>query len=95
MSGMRRKDCHVRSEGSAPIINGLPSRLPDIDPEETSEWLASMDAVLREYGPQRARYLMLRLIEHARIRQVGVPALSATDYVNTIPLERGAVVPRR
>ncbi len=78
----------MRSEGSAPIFNGLPTNLPDIDPEETTEWLASMDHVLEESGTQRARYLMLRLLEHARIKQVGVPSLVTTDYVNTIPLEQ-------
>src|SRR6059036_1045377 len=30
---------------------------------------------------------MLKLLERARERQVGVPALRSTDYVNTIPAE--------
>src|SRR3954449_13635205 len=29
----------VAREESGPILNGLPSQLPDIDPEETQEWL--------------------------------------------------------
>jgi len=70
------------------ITDGLPSQLPDIDPEETGEWLESLDGVLGSGGPQRARYLMLRLLERARERGVGVPALRSTDYVNTIPPER-------
>ena len=81
----------MRNANFAPIINGLPSNLPDIDPAETSEWLQSMDAVLDESGTQRARYLMLRLLEHARTKQVGVPSLTTTDYINTIPLDRGRV----
>ncbi|WP_068428293.1 pyruvate dehydrogenase (acetyl-transferring), homodimeric type [Piscicoccus intestinalis] len=78
----------MRREDTAPIINGLPSNLPDIDPEETEEWLGSMEAVIEESGTQRARYLMLRLLEQARVRQVGVPSLRTTAYVNTIPLEQ-------
>ena len=70
------------------IRDGLAAYLPDIDPEETSEWLDSFDAVLDAAGQQRARYLMLRLLERARERRVGVPALTSTDYVNTIPTER-------
>ncbi|HEX3590366.1 MAG TPA: pyruvate dehydrogenase (acetyl-transferring), homodimeric type [Pseudonocardiaceae bacterium] len=70
------------------IRDGLASHLPDIDPEETGEWLDSFDAVLDAAGQQRARYLMLRLLERARERRVGVPALTSTDYVNTIPTER-------
>ena len=78
----------MRRADSAPILNGLPSNLPDIDPAETQEWLESMDAVLDESGTQRARYLLLRLLEHARTKQVGVPSLTTTDYINTIPLEQ-------
>ena len=70
------------------ITDGLPSQLPDIDPEETREWTQSLDAAIDADGRQRARYLMLRLLERARERQVGVPALRSTDYINSIPPER-------
>ncbi|GAY11894.1 pyruvate dehydrogenase E1 component [Pseudonocardia sp. N23] len=70
------------------IRDGLASHLPDIDPEETAEWLDSFDAVLDAAGQQRARYLMLRMLQRARERHVGVPALTSTDYVNTIPTDR-------
>ena len=39
-------------------------------------------------GQQRARYLMLRMLQRARERNVGVPSLTSTDYVNTIPTDR-------
>jgi pyruvate dehydrogenase E1 component len=77
----------VASE-AGPILNGIPSQLPDIDPDETQEWLDSLDAVLDAQGRTRARYIMLKLIERARQQQVGVPSLTATDYINTIPPER-------
>nr|WP_246456422.1 pyruvate dehydrogenase (acetyl-transferring), homodimeric type [Nocardioides mesophilus] len=67
---------------------GLPTQLPDIDPDETLEWLASFDGMVDERGRERARYVMLRLLERAREKQVGVPALRSTDYINTIPPER-------
>src|SRR5262245_11090689 len=70
------------------IRDGLAAHLPDIDPEETAEWLESFDAALAGGGQQRARYLMLRLLERARESHVGVPSLTSTDYVNTIPTER-------
>ncbi|MDT4893587.1 MAG: pyruvate dehydrogenase component [Pseudonocardiales bacterium] len=70
------------------ITDGLPSQLPDIDPDETREWIESLDAAVDADGRQRARYLMLKLLERARERQVGVPALRSTDYINTIPPER-------
>jgi pyruvate dehydrogenase E1 component len=67
------------------IIGGIPTQLPDIDPDETEEWLDSLDAVIDNGGKQRARYLMLRMLERTRERQVGVPLLRNTDYINTIP----------
>jgi len=73
---------------AGPILNGIPTQLPDIDPDETQEWLESLDAVLDESGRTRARYIMLKLLERAREMQVGVPSLTSTDYVNTIGPEQ-------
>ncbi len=70
------------------ISDGLPTQLPDSDPAETAEWLDSLDAVLDNAGRGRARFLMLKLLERAREKAVGVPALRSTDYLNTIPPER-------
>ncbi|GLZ60169.1 MULTISPECIES: pyruvate dehydrogenase (acetyl-transferring), homodimeric type [Micromonospora] len=79
----------MATERKRPVISdGLPSQLPDIDPEETSEWVESLDGVIDERGAKRARYVMLRLLERARERQVGVPPLTTTDYINTITPER-------
>jgi len=78
----------VARDGVGPIINGLPNQLPDIDSDETQEWIESLDGIIDEGGRQRARYVMLKLLERARQRQVGVPSLTSTDYVNTIPPER-------
>ena len=71
-----------------PILNGLPTNLPDTDPEETKEWMDSLEGAIESGGRNRARYLMLRLLERARERQIGVPSLTSTDYVNTIPPSR-------
>ncbi len=79
----------MSTERKRPVISdGLPSQLPDIDPEETTEWVESLDGVIDERGTKRARYVMLRLLERARERQVGVPPLTTTDYINTITPER-------
>ncbi len=70
------------------ITSGIPSQLFDIDPEETAEWRASLDAVIQNAGPVRARYLMLSLLQRAAEKNIGVPSLRNTDYINTIPPER-------
>ncbi|MCW2824374.1 MAG: aceE [Aeromicrobium sp.] len=72
-----------------PVIHeGLPTQLPDIDPEETAEWVSSLDEMVDSRGRSRARYVMLKLLERAREQNVGVPALRSTDFINTIPPER-------
>lgn len=78
----------MTSERFSVITDGLPSQLPDIDPDETREWLESLDQIINVAGRGRARYLMLKLLERARERQVGVPGLRSTDFINTISPER-------
>src|SRR5204862_5972927 len=69
------------------IIDGFVHQLPDVDPEETQEWLDSLSAVVDAQGKTRARFLMSKLLERARELQVGHPATVSTPYVNTIPPE--------
>ncbi|MFW6599371.1 pyruvate dehydrogenase (acetyl-transferring), homodimeric type [Propionibacteriaceae bacterium Y2011] len=75
--------------GDRPAITaeGIPSQIPDIDTEETAEWLASLDGLLDAQGKHRARYIMLRLLDRARERAIGLPALRSSDYINTIAPE--------
>ncbi len=67
------------------FIDGFRQQLPDIDPQETSEWLDSLDSVVDVRGKARARYLLTRLMERAREQGVGVPSTVSTPYINTIP----------
>ncbi len=69
------------------IREGVASYLPDIDPSETTEWLDSFDGLLDSGGAARARYVLLRLLERAGEQRVSLPALTSTDYVNTIPTD--------
>ena len=63
-------------------------QLPDIDPEETAEWLDSFDSVVDARGRTRARFLLMKLLERARTNQVEFPATVSTPYVNTIPRDQ-------
>ncbi|MCY3632601.1 MAG: pyruvate dehydrogenase (acetyl-transferring), homodimeric type [bacterium] len=60
-------------------------QLPDTDPEETREWLDSLDAVVSASGGQRGRYLLRRLLDRADELGVGLSGTVQTPYVNTIP----------
>jgi pyruvate dehydrogenase E1 component len=57
---------------------------PDQDPEETREWLESLDAVARVHGRNRAREIMLNLLRRSHELQLNVPSIPTTDYINTI-----------
>ena len=57
----------------------------DPDSQETKEWLDALEAVLEQEGPERAHFLMERLVDLARRRGAHIPFSSNTAYVNTIP----------
>ena len=67
-------------------------QLPDVDPNETSEWLEAFDQVI-DSSPERARFLMNRMLHHVRSRQVGVPPMVSSHYINTIPPEQEPYFP--
>ena len=67
------------------LFDGVSHQLPDADPGETSEWLDAFDDVVDAHGRTRARYLLMRILERARQKQVDFPATVSSPYVNTIP----------
>ena len=68
-------------------------RIPDIDPQETREWLDALDGVLAAEGPDRAHFLIEQLIDKARRSGAYLPFSANTAYINTIPLERQVRIP--
>ena len=70
------------------IFDQFKQQLPDIDPAETQEWLDSLDGVVSQAGPERARFIVYKLLKRARQLQVGLPPLVQTRYVNTISTEQ-------
>ena len=67
--------------------NDFASLTPDQDPEETREWLESLDAVARVHGPARAREILLSLMKRSHELHIPVPTSLNTDYINTISTE--------
>jgi len=59
----------------------------DLNPQETSEWMESIDDVIDVAGPDRASYLLERVMEHAANFGVQPPLRWNTPYRNTIPPE--------
>ncbi|UGQ45338.1 pyruvate dehydrogenase (acetyl-transferring), homodimeric type [Massilia endophytica] len=65
----------------------------DPDSLETKEWLDALEAVIENEGPERAHYLMERLVDLARRRGAQIPFSANTAYVNTIPAHLEAHCP--
>ena len=59
----------------------------DVDPQETMEWIESLNAVVERDGPKRANYLLGKLINQAYISGSNLPYNQKTPYINTIPRE--------
>ena len=57
---------------------------PDLDPEETKEWLEALESVCQKEGVARAHYLIERLIDQMRRSGAHLPYKATTAYVNTI-----------
>ena len=65
----------------------------DPDTLETQEWLEALEAVLEHEGPERAHYLLEKLIDKARRSGAHVPYSPNTAYINTIPSQMEARSP--
>ncbi len=65
----------------------------DPDPQETREWIESLEAVVSAAGPERGRYLLKRVLQSAS--HLGAAPLGplTTDYVNTIPASEEPTFP--
>ncbi len=68
-------------------------QLPDPYPEDTEEWIDALDDVIEKQGKARGRYLLHQILLHAQTRQIGLPALVQTDYINTIPPDQEPYFP--
>ncbi len=68
-------------------MSALPNNLLPSDPDmqETQEWLDALEAVIEQEGPERAHYLIERLVELARRTGINLPYKATTAYINTIP----------
>ena len=56
----------------------------DPDPQETQEWIESIEDALEEHGYERTRYLLETLIDYAQSKGARLPFNTSTPFVNTI-----------
>src|SRR5437764_7867121 len=77
-----------QDEGVHEVFDEFKRQLPDVDPLETEEWIESLDALVDQAGPERARFVLYKLLKRARMLQIGLPPLTQTRYINTISPEQ-------
>ena len=65
----------------------------DIDPQETQEWIESLESVLEHEGVDRAHFLLEKLIDKARRSGAYLPYTANTAYLNTIPVAHQKPLP--
>ena len=58
---------------------------PDHDPAETQEWIDALKGVLENEGPERAHFLLEKLVDVARRSGGYLPFSAQTAYLNSIP----------
>ena len=59
----------------------------DSDPAETREWRDALDTLVAAAGPERARFMLDRLVEHVRATGIAWRPELATPYQNSIPVQ--------
>jgi len=65
----------------------------DLDPTETREWTDALKSVLAADGPDRAHYLLQRMVDHTRQAGAHLPFAPTTEYINSIPAHLEAKSP--
>ncbi|HKB01033.1 MAG TPA: pyruvate dehydrogenase (acetyl-transferring), homodimeric type, partial [Gemmataceae bacterium] len=71
----------------------LSSEYVDVDPQETAEWLESLEAVLRAQGPERAQFILDALMDRAQVAGIEGPSSIHTPYLNTVPKDQEVPYP--
>jgi pyruvate dehydrogenase E1 component len=69
------------------------SATPDIDPEETQEWLEALDSLIEAEGLDRTHFMLEQLIARARASGAYLPYSANTAYINTIPAHKEEYTP--
>ncbi|MDO8506224.1 MAG: pyruvate dehydrogenase (acetyl-transferring), homodimeric type, partial [Candidatus Limnocylindria bacterium] len=74
--------------GMHEVFDEFKRQLPDVDPQETEEWIQSLNALVEQAGERRARFVLYKLLKRARQLQIGLAPLTQTRYINTISPEQ-------
>ena len=80
-------DSALRGSSEDMTPNKPRQTLPDLDPEETDEWLESLRTVTSSSGSSRARILLQEIMSEATALGIDI-STSRTPYLNSISIEQ-------
>ena len=60
------------------------TKYKDQDPQETQEWIESIEDALEEHGYERTRFLLETLVDYAQKKGARLPFNTSTPFINTI-----------
>lgn len=80
-------DSALRGSSADMSSNKPRQNLPDMDPEETDEWLESLRTLTSSSGSSRARLLLQELLSEATSLGIDV-STTRTPYLNSISIEQ-------
>ncbi len=66
----------------------------DVDPIESQEWKEALNSIVAYEDTERAEFILQQLLSHARKIGVPVPVGLRTAYINTIPANLEAKLPK-
>lgn len=70
-----------------------PRRTDDSDPTETAEWIDAIESLTRQASPERANFVLNRVLDHARLIGVTTSGLPYSAYRNSIPVAQQPAYP--
>ena len=85
-------DSALRGSSADMSSNKPRQNLPDMDPEETDEWLESLRTLTSSSGSSRARLLLQELLSEATSLGIDV-STTRTPYLNSISIEQQKLYP--
>ena len=71
----------------------MPATFVDPDPNETQDWLNSLEGIINAEGKEKATYLLRELNNRLRKRGIRPPDTTVSPYANTISPHRAEKIP--
>ncbi len=87
LTKMKRVNFYILSKAAMKANKDNNFLINDSDPEETQEWIESIQDMAEDSGGERAKFIISRLVDHVESLGIPAPANITTPFINTIRKE--------